>query len=410
MFDLNTVYGILVAMIVLGVLIFVHELGHFLVAKALNFCVLRFSLGFGPKLFGFVRGETEYCISAIPLGGYVKFYGENAMGEEEDVDTLSEEEKARSSHVGPEREFQRIHPFKRILTVVAGPLFNLVFAWLLIFMVTMSGIDVASSKIVKVSEGGPAAMAGAMADDIIVEIDGHRVDDFMDVETIIPNTTGDSVMMKVKRGTEILELEVFPKIEATTNIFGEEGTRRIFGIIGSQKEGNVVKKRFSVIGALKFAGEKTYNMSYVTLKGIMMLVRRKIPLRENLGGPIMIVQMTGKSVQHGLSSLLYFSAVISISLGILNLLPIPILDGGALVFFFFEMFRGRPIDMKKRLIAQQVGAFMLIALMLFAFYNDIDRLVSSPDEKAAVTSVVEKPAGEPAATETANEGEGTKGD
>jgi regulator of sigma E protease len=379
MIELSTISGLITAVFVLGVLIFVHELGHFLVAKKLNFCILKFSIGFGKKLFGFVRGETEYILSAIPLGGYVKFYGENAMGEEEDVDVLSEEEKSRAGDVPEERQFANIHPFKRILTVLAGPIANIIFASFLFTVILLIGFAVPNTKIGETLEDHPAYAAGVRTGDVILEIDGRKAEDWEDVRNFIARGKGDKVKLKIDRNGETLDFVITPNVETFKDPLGDEHKKRLVGIIYSDEPEDMRYKRLGLGKAIYGGGRLTVDYMYVTVKGIMMLISGELPIRKNLGGPIMIVQMTGEFAQKGFTDLLRFMAVISISLGIINLMPIPILDGGALVFFFVELIKGSPLGIKKRMVAQQIGMFLLVALMLFAIYNDIARIVS-PDE------------------------------
>ncbi len=373
----SPVFGFLVAIVVLGVLIFVHELGHFLVAKSMNFCVLKFSLGFGKKVVGFVRGETEYLLSLIPLGGYVKFYGENVMGDEESEDALSDEELARVKGIDEKRCFMNIHPFKRILTVTAGPMFNLIFASMLFTIIFLKGFGVPSAKIGEAAEGKPAYTAGLKGGDTIIEINGNKVENWEDVHYYISTSEGEKVALKVKRGDELLDFSIAPEIVKDTDVLGNEVERRLIGIVNSRDPADVVIKNFGLIESISLGASQTIDYTVLTYKGILKMIMREIPIRENLGGPIMIVQMTGEFAQKGILHLLNFTAIISISLGVINLMPIPILDGGAIIFFLIELIKGKPISLKKRMVAQQIGMFLLIALMLFAFYNDIARLATS---------------------------------
>jgi len=379
MFDLSNISGLLTAVVVLGVLIFVHELGHFLVAKRLGFCVLKFSIGFGKKLFGVVKGETEYLISAIPLGGYVKFYGENTMGEEEDVATLSDEEKLRASDVPEHREFSNIHPFKRLLTIIAGPIFNLIFASFLFTIILLNGFVVPGTKIGEALEDRPAYKAGVREGDKILEIDGNEVKDWEDVHHFITTGSDPLVKLKIDRAGEVIDFSIEPEIKMSEGAPGaKEVQRRLVGIVNSQDPEDAIEKTFGFGEAIVVGAEQTVGYIMMTLKGVKMMIFREISVRENLGGPIMIVQMTGKFAQKGILYLLNFMAIISISLGVINLFPIPILDGGAVVFTLIEMIKGSPVTLKVRMAAQQVGMVLLIALMLFAFYNDIARLMAPP--------------------------------
>lgn len=377
MFSLSNLFGFLVAVAVLGVLIFVHELGHFLVAKSMNFCVLKFSLGFGKKLFGRVKGETEYLLSAIPLGGYVKFYGENAMGDEEEVDELSNEEKARVAGIDESRNFAKFHPLKRILTVVAGPMFNLIFAAFLFSLIFMMGFTIPNTRIGEVSKGDPAELAGLKSGDLILEIDGKKAENWEDVHRFISTSEGETIALSVNRDGNTIEFTVNPKIVTEKDVLGEEASWRLIGIVNSQELEDMIETNFGILESTKLGVMQTIDYSILTYKGIIKLILRKIPLRENLGGPIMIVQKTGEFAQKGILHLLNFMAIISISLGVINLMPIPILDGGAIIFFLIEFIKGKPISLKKRILAQQVGLFLLVALMLFAIYNDIARLIAS---------------------------------
>jgi regulator of sigma E protease len=328
-------------------------------------------------MFGFIRGETEYLISAIPLGGYVKFYGENAMGDEEDIDALSEDEKKRTADVDEKRNFSNIHPFKRILTVVAGPLFNIIFASVLFTMIFLIGFNMPGTKIGKVIEDDPAHNAGVKAGDEILEIDGEKAGDWEDVHHLITTGKDEKVKMKIRRAGETLDIAIEPKWVSEEDELGEETKKRMVGIVNSGEPEDMIIRSFGIKESIVLGVAQTIDYSVLTYKGIIKLLTREISLRENIGGPIMIVQMTGEFAQKGLVHLLNFVGVISISLGIINLLPIPILDGGAIIFFTVELIMRKPISLKKRMIAQQIGLILLVALMLFAVYNDIARIVSS---------------------------------
>ena len=242
MFDFKNLFGMLLAIVVLGILIFVHEFGHFIVAKMMNFCILKFSLGFGKKMFGFVKGETEYLISAIPLGGYVKFYGENAMGDEEDIDVLSEDEKKRAADVDEKRNFINVHPLKRILTVIAGPLFNIIFASVLFTMIFLIGFNMPGTKIGEVIEDDPAYKAGVKAGDEILEIDGKEASDWEDVHHFITTGEDEKVKLKIKRGGETLDIAIEPKWVSEGDATGEETKKRMVGIVNSQEPEDMIIK------------------------------------------------------------------------------------------------------------------------------------------------------------------------
>ncbi len=354
-------YYILPFLVVLGVLIFFHELGHFLAAKYFGVKVLKFSLGFGPKLVGKKVGETEYLISALPLGGYVKMLGENVDEEEK---PLSPEDK--------EKSFSNKHAGKRIAIVAAGPIFNLVLA-LLIFcsFYIVAGIHVMTPEIGQVREGSPASRAGFLKGDLIVSVGGKKTENWTQIKEIIQGNTGQPVDVTVNRGDNLITLTVVPESSVTKNIFGEEIKSSLIGIVSAGKFEQVY---LGPMGAIKEGFRKTWEIIELTCLTVVKLIQRVIPI-ETVGGPILIGQMTGQLAQENWTYLIPFMAVISINLGILNLLPVPILDGGFIVLLLIELVIGRPINIKKREFLQKMGIFLLVLLMVFVVYNDIKRLL-----------------------------------
>ena len=437
------------AIIVLGVLIFVHEFGHFIVAKKLGVGVEKFSLGFGPKLFGKQIGDTEYLLSAIPLGGYVKLTGEDPEDECENK----------------EHSFTEASVWRRLAIVSAGPVFNILFAVLIFTIVFMVGVPALSSVIENVIEGSPAMKAGLQAGDKILSIDGKKVRLRSEVSEIVHNSLDKELLFKVDRNDQILTFYVNTESRKSKNLFGEEITiafvginyipsivgkvrdnspamkaklqggdkilaidgKRIslwddlreivhnspdkeltfkidrngqqfkvnitpeshqtknslgqkvkIGLIGieptfNNPESNFVKGRYNPVIAVYKGFQETWRITYLTVVAIKKLFQRVIPA-DTIGGPIMILQTAGEQAKIGILNLVFFVALLSINLGILNLLPIPILDGGHILFFLIEIVIGKPVSGKKREIAQQVGMALLLLLMAFAFYNDIDRI------------------------------------
>ncbi len=353
-------YYIVPFVVVLGVLIFFHELGHFLVAKHFGVKVLKFSLGFGPKLIGKKIGETEYLISLFPLGGYVKMLGEN--GEEGDEPLTPQEEM---------KSFSNKHPLKRIAIVAAGPLFNLFLA-LLIFcgFFLIAGTQVMIPEIGQVREGSPADKAGLLKGDVIVAIEGTPLETWAKIKDVVQDSAGKPLQFTVKRGDEPLTVTVIPEISVTKNIFGEEIKSALIGIIAAGKSKQVF------LGPLESVREgfrKTWEITKLTCLTIVKLFQRVISIKT-LGGPILIGQMTGQLAQENWVYLFPFMAVISINLGILNLLPIPILDGGFIIFLLLELIAGKPLSIKNRELAQKAGIFLLVILMAVVVYNDVTRL------------------------------------
>jgi regulator of sigma E protease len=345
--------------VVLGILIFFHELGHFLVAKFFNVKVLKFSLGFGFKLIGKKVGETEYVISTIPLGGYVKMLGENDDEEEE----LPPEEA--------ERSFNNQKVITRIAIVAAGPIFNMLLAlFLFIGLYIVSGNYVLTSEIGQVRSGSPAEKAGLMKGDVILTVQGNRTESWSNIKKTVQEQVGRPLIVTVQRGDQVLSLTVIPEEAVEKNIFGEEVKSALIGIVSS---GKYKKLDLGPWQAVKEGFRKTGEVVELTCLTVVKLFQRVIPIKT-IGGPILIGQMTGQLAQESFAYLIPFMAVISINLGILNLLPVPILDGGVIIFLLIELIIGRPLSFKKREAAQKVGLFLLIFLMVVVFYNDITRL------------------------------------
>ena len=348
-------YMALWAIVVLGVLIFVHELGHFLVAKRAGVSVLKFSLGFGPKIAGFTRGGTEYLLSAIPLGGYVKMLGEDPK--EEVVDR--------------EGSFSAKPLGWRSLIILAGPGSNFLLAVAIFWVVFMVGVPTLATKVGEVMDGFPAREAGLLRGDRIVAIEGQPVEKWEELAKQIHQSPGRPVRLTVEREGKRFDLAVAPKATKQKNLFGEEQEIGLLGIAPSEE---FLTERTNPIAAFGKAVYKTYDLSVLILITFGKLLQGVVPAKT-IGGPLLVAQMAGEQASLGVMNLLVFTALLSINLGILNLLPIPILDGGHLFFALVEAARGKPVSLKKREMAQQVGLVLLVALMIFAFYNDIFRLL-----------------------------------
>ncbi len=347
--------------LVLGILIFVHELGHFLVAKLFGVRVLKFSLGFGTKLISRKWGDTEYLISAFPLGGYVKMYGDDPGA------VVSEADKACS--------FAHKPVWKRFGIVLAGPVFNLLFAvFLFIGMFFFAGLPtpVDNTVIAKVGADSAAERAGLKGGDIIFSIDFHEVTSWHQVSELIKHSGGDDMELVVYRDDTRLAIVARPVMEQVKNIFGEVvGERYLLGISRSEE---VVWEQAGIVEAVRAGFIQTWSLIHLTLLALLKLIQQIIPATE-LGGPIRIAEIAGQRMDAGFLHFIHFMGLISINLGILNLLPIPVLDGGHLVFMTIEAVRRKPLSERVMIISQQVGIAVLGALMIFVFYNDIARLV-----------------------------------
>ena len=353
--------SVLAFVFVLGVLIFVHEFGHFLLAKAFGVKILKFSLGFGSKVIGRQWGETEYLISAFPLGGYVKMYGEQQ----------NEEVRQEDLH----RSFSHKPVWQRFAIVFGGPLFNLLFAvTLFFFMFVFAGLPepVDSTKIGEVTGGSVAEQVGLRAGDVVRSINGQVTTSWTQVSARIKESQGQAVALVVDRKGEALTFTAKPTMQKMKNLFGEAvGERYMLGIVRSDE---IRYKKASLGESCQAAFIQTWNLGYLTIMGIVKMVQQVIPASE-LGGPIRIAEIAGQQFEAGWMNLLYFMGLLSVNLGILNLLPIPVLDGGHLVFLSLEAVRRKPLSERTMDIGQKIGIVILSTLMIFVFYNDIFRLV-----------------------------------
>jgi len=344
--------------VALGVLIFVHELGHFLVAKKLGVKVLRFSIGFGPVLFSWRKGETEYAISAIPMGGYVKMLGEE------------DEEEAQAN---PERAFSTQPVRRRGAIVFAGPAMNFVFAFFVYAILFVAvGVELPSNepRVGGVSMGLPAERAGLQAGDRVVAVSGTPIPTWEELSKAILGSKGEKLQLTVERDGKQFQVEITPALLENRSIFGEStGNVYRIGIEASHEWHRVEPWR-----AVGLAAQQTWTASAVVVKGLALMFQGRVPLRE-LGGPIAIARAAGQQARAGARQFLSMLAFLSVNLAVLNLLPIPALDGGHLAFFLVEGVMRRPLRPRHREIAQQVGLLLLITLMVFVFYNDIHRLV-----------------------------------
>jgi regulator of sigma E protease len=350
----GVIYSIGAAIVGLGVLIVFHEFGHFLVAKLSGVGVLTFSVGFGPKLWVKKKGETEYALSAFPLGGYVKMVGEDPDEEVPQADL--------------ERSFAHKGLLKRIAIVVAGPGFNLMLAVLLLMVVfTFYGVPVMSTLVSGVESGSPAEKAGITKGDRIVAIDGRPVNEWDELSQTIKGSQGKTLNLQIRRGADTVNALVQPIKKEGRNIFGERKDDWMIGI-GSQVSLEKGKPGMAIVKALY----QTWDYIKLTLTAFYKMIVGEVSPR-NIGGPILIAQIAGQQAQEGVGTFLAFLAVLSINLGVLNLLPVPVLDGGHLLFFMIEAVIRKPVSVRYREMAQQVGICLLALLMIYAFYNDIVR-------------------------------------
>jgi len=343
----------------LAPLIIVHEFGHLILAKLSGVRVLKFSVGFGPKIFSKMIGETEYCLSWIPFGGYVKPLGE-APDEE-----VSEEDKPFSLN-------HQSLP-KRFSVLAAGSVFNIFFAVVVFAVLYMSGIEMLSPVIGKVYDGTPAIQAGIKEGDTITAVNGSKITLWDELVSFVETSDGKELILHMKRGEEIVVVSLYPNAVLTSDIL--KGTYQTYRIGISPSEDAFIKKHYNPAAAVWMGLTKTVEAGKVTVLGMSMLVKAPVENKEHLGGPIRIVEIAGEFASIGVKSFLFLMAMISVNLGVLNLLPIPVLDGGHIFFLCVEAMKGSPLSWKKMEAAQMVGLALLLMLMFFVTYNDIMRYI-----------------------------------
>jgi len=349
------------ASILLGVLILVHEFGHFITAKLSGVRVLKFSLGFGPKIIGKKIGDTEYVLSLLPLGGYVK-----PLGEMPDEPVAEEDKPFSLTH-------QSV--VKRFIILAAGSLFNLLFAFIIFSAVYMIGTPVLTTKIGDVVEGSAAQRAGVTSGDVIESVDGANVELWDELSALVEKSGGKQLVLALRRENRRISCSVTPRLTDARDMFGEQIRTYKIGIIPSNDADARIVKRYTPFAAVWKGAGDTWKWSVLTLKGLGVLAKSPVERRKDIGGPILIGKLAGDFAQAGIISFMILMAMISVNLGVLNLLPIPILDGGHIFFLLIESIKGSPVSMKKMEIAQQVGLALLLLVMVLVFFNDIMRFV-----------------------------------
>jgi len=442
---------ILATIFLLGVLIFVHELGHFVIARLCKVKVEKFSFGFGPKLIGITFKETEYRISLIPLGGYVKMLGENL------------DEKQKSS---PE-SFRNKKWWQKILIAIGGPFSNFLFAILILILTFMIGIknyDLApiigrisytdneeirkfkkgdqilkiddneinswlpiiktwnnnkeihdvliqrdnktlslnvknfdykywltdikpfvSAQIGEVLYGFPAYQSGMEKNDIVIAINEKPISDWYDMQKIIRESPEKPLKFTIKRNDKVINLQIIPQIDTES-----EDNQGVIGVV--QKLDSVYIEKYNFVNSVKYGVLTGISLVYRYYSGLIRLFSSPSHISKNLGGPIMIAALSGQQAKEGLSAFLSFMALISIILMIMNLLPIPILDGGMIIFAICEGIGRKPLKASVEAMLQRIGLAIILTIMIFAFYNDISRFVNRQFSliKGSPSSVLEK--------------------
>ncbi len=346
--------------VVLGVLIFIHEFGHYITAKKSDILVEEFALGFGPKLISKKVGETVYSIRSIPLGGFCNMAGE-FPADDEDMD-----EKERTIYKkaeGKNRLFHQKSAFKRFAVIFMGPVMNFLLAgFIFILIFSVFGVPVSTSNEAVLGEiipEKPAAEAGLQPNDKIISIDGTPVKSWKEMASLIKENSSEVIKIKFERNKKIQHVTIIPEYSK------ESGG----GIIGIYPQ--LIRKNIPFFESIKLGIFQTFRVIQFTIMGFVQMISK--PSASDIGGPIMIASIVGQAARVGILNVLNWTAIISINLGIINLLPFPALDGGRILFIVIEMIRGKAVDAKKENFVHLIGFAILIMLMIFIIYKDIMR-------------------------------------
>ncbi len=357
-------------LVVLTIVVFVHEFGHFIVARWCGVTVKTFSIGFGREIFGFTdRKGTRWRFAWIPLGGYVKFVDDENAASQPSPDAL--ERMTASERAGA---FQNKALWQRAAVVAAGPLANFILAIVVYAAVNMAfGVRTITPVVGEVKAGMPAAVAGIQPGDVIRGIDGWTVEGFEDVQRVVGVNGGRPLKFDIERNGEKISLEVTPEVHEQPDSFGGTFRRGLIGITPSSIAGLKDAKSVSAFEALRLGVRETYSNIAHTIQGIGDIVTQR-QAADQMGGPILMAQVTARVAEGGMEPLLRWIAFISANIGFLNLLPIPVLDGGHLVYYAIEGVMRRPLSRRMQEIGFQIGVALVLMLMVYVNLNDLLRV------------------------------------
>ncbi|HME30975.1 MAG TPA: RIP metalloprotease RseP [Pseudolabrys sp.] len=358
---------------VLTIVVFFHELGHFLMARWCGIKVLVFSIGFGPEIAGFNdRYGTRWKISAVPLGGYVKFFGdENAASvpDQAAAAVMTEAEK-KDSFI-----FQPVGA--RAAVVAAGPIANFLLAIGIFAGIFMTvGKQTTSARVDAVQSGSAAEAAGFKPSDLVLTINGEKIESFSDMQRIVSISAGALLAIEVERGDTQVTLRAIPQLKEVKDNFGNVHRLGVLGISRSMAPGDIKTEKVAPLRAIVMGAQETWFVVDRTLSYITGVFTGR-EAADQLGGPIRIAQVSGQVATAGFAPLIHLTAVLSISIGLLNLFPIPLLDGGHLLFYAIETIRGRPLSERAQELGFRIGLAIVLMLMIFATFNDILHLATS---------------------------------
>ncbi|MDP3732289.1 MAG: RIP metalloprotease RseP [Candidatus Omnitrophota bacterium] len=345
----------LIFLLILGLLIIVHEFGHFIVAKRLGVRVEQFSFGFGKRLLSKKKSGTEYSISLIPLGGYVKMAG----------DSLEEFKNNPDEYLSKK-------PSQRAQIIFFGPLLNYVLGFLCFWLIFFVGYPTLTTKVGGLIDGFGAKDAGIQVGDKIIAVDGKKVDFWEDLQMAIQaKKAATNVVLAVLRDNKEYAIDVKIKEKRLDDTLGQ---RRNVGLIGITPKDEIVKVRHGLLKSFVLSINKTLDLTVMTYKALWRMITGKLSMRESITGPLGIFYITSKAASVGILALLHLVAVLSVSLCIFNLLPLPVLDGGHLVLLAIEKIRGRQLGIKAERVITQIGLTLIVSLAIFATYNDLLRI------------------------------------
>ena len=364
--------GVIIPFIVLIlVVVFIHEYGHYYFAKKYGVGVTDFSIGFGKEIFGWNDNSgTRWKICWIPLGGYVKFFGDRNVFSQADQEVI-----LKKYNTEERKKLFVLKPlYQRSIIVAAGPIANFILAIVIFLSIYMFiGKDLTPAMVAEVQKDSPAEMAGIMKNDIILEIDGTEVESILDVSKLIMMSTSEIIDFKVSRYDQSVFLEVKPNIVQSEDNLGNKTSKRMIGIKLSPYNNKINHVKLGPARALYYSFTEVYFVVTSSLKYLTSIIGGSGDSSQ-LGGPIRIAKITGQVAEYGFIPFLSMMAYISISLGLINLFPIPLLDGGHLMFYGFEKVLGRPLSQKTQEGFFRIGMFLLLSLMFFTTFNDLKDL------------------------------------
>jgi regulator of sigma E protease len=358
---------------VLTVVVFFHELGHFLMARLCGIKVLVFSIGFGPEIAGFNdRYGTRWKISAVPLGGYVKFFGDDNAA------SVPDQAAAASMSSADRKDSFMFQPVpSRAAVVAAGPIANFVLAIAIFAAIFMTvGKQTTSARVDTVQPASAAEAAGFKPGDLVTAINGEKIESFSDMQRIVSISANETLSIDVDRGGAPVTLKAIPQLKELKDNFGNVHRLGVLGISRSMSPGDIKTEKAGPLRAIVMGAQETWFVVDRTLAYIGgVFVGREAA--DQLGGPIRIAQVSGQVATAGFTALIHLTAVLSVSIGLLNLFPIPLLDGGHLLFYAIETIRGRPLSERAQEVGFRIGLAVVVMLMIFATFNDILRLATS---------------------------------